>query len=109
MVVDAEKNKAKEKNSFRRKEGRVFKKSLTGPTLLEMSGCDSSGVSRQRHPKDMQARLATQWEISSSEKPLVRSFKLTGSVRDAFNLDARPSLQWHVPAKAHLKSGFVLP
>jgi hypothetical protein len=30
------KKKAKEKNSFRRKERSVFKKSLTGPTLLEM-------------------------------------------------------------------------
>ena len=28
----------KEKNSFRRKERGVFEKSLTGPTLLEMSG-----------------------------------------------------------------------
>jgi hypothetical protein len=42
---------------------------------------------------------------ASSAKPLVRSC----GQRAAFNLDARLSLQWHVPAKAHLKSGFVLP
>jgi hypothetical protein len=38
MQGKEENEKTKEKNSFRRKERSVFKKCLTGPTLLEMSG-----------------------------------------------------------------------
>ena len=37
MQGKEENEKTKEKNSFRRKERSVFKKCLTGPTLLEMS------------------------------------------------------------------------
>src|ERR1700688_1572440 len=36
MQKNRNRKRAKEKNSFRRKERSVFKKSLTGPTLLEM-------------------------------------------------------------------------
>jgi hypothetical protein len=51
MQEDKKPKKAKENNSFRRKERSVFKNSLTGPTLLEMSGLgvnqDLKAISRR--------------------------------------------------------------
>jgi hypothetical protein len=70
MQGKEENEKTKEKNSFRRKERSVFKKCLTGPTLLEMSGwptyqsCGPTSLLEQQPPSARHAARLVRFAIS---------------------------------------------
>ena len=64
MQEDKKPKKAKENNSFRRKKRSLFKNSLTGPTLLEMSGYAGGFNGSTQHRALTHLALKTKAEIA---------------------------------------------